>query len=261
MAAGSVPPPTTATDSTPPPTTSEAWSLVALGDSVALAGPECDGCTSFVDLWANSVAEDAGRPVEVSNQAVPDAEASDVLDQVRQDDATRAALERADLIVIEVGLNDSPWNKLDDPCDAAPKYPVIEWSKITGGCIDRVAREYERTLDAILAEVETLRAGKPTVLRLTNVYNAVLGNHVDASWDSPAAVAPSKAANERFAEVQCRLVEEHQGECIDVYRTFNGTDGSSAAKSFLAADYTHPGPKGHEVIAELLLEAGLQPLQ
>jgi lysophospholipase L1-like esterase len=237
-------------------TAPKSWSLVALGDSIALAVPECDGCTSFVGIWAEGLSQDAKRPVEVSNHAVPGAEASDVLQQVEGDGATRAAIRGADLIVVALGINDTPWNRMDDPCDAAPDYPVIQWARITRRCISRVAGEYETSLEAILDELDTLRAGRPTVLRLTTVYNTVIGNHVDPSWDSPAAVAPSKVANDLFARTQCRLARHHGGVCIDVRRAFNGVDGSRPAKRFLASDYSHPGPEGHRAIAELLLRAG-----
>jgi lysophospholipase L1-like esterase len=236
----------------------EALSLVAVGDSIALA-EGCDGCTSFVDLWAKGVAKATGTHVEVSNQAVPNAEATDVLDQIRSDKPLRAELSRADLIVVQIGINDTPWNRLDDPCDAAPKYPVIEWDKITTQCIDRVAKEYEQSLDTILAEIEELRGGKPTALRLTTVYNAVLGDKVDPSWNSPAAVTPSRAANDKFAEIQCRLAKAHGGRCVDVYHAFNGADGASPT-TLLATDHTHPSPKGHEVIAGLLLDSGTEPV-
>ena len=251
---------TSAADAASSTPTGEAWSLVALGDSVPVAVPECDGCTSFVDLWAESLTQETGRQVDVANHAVPDSEATDVLEQLKKDDPTRTAVKEADLIAIDTGINDSPWNRLDDPCDAAADYPVIQWPKITDGCIDRVAREYEQALDAILIEVNELRAGKPTALRLANVYNAVIGNHVDPSWDSPDAVAPSISANDLFAQIQCDLVEQHRGECIDVYGAFNGSDGSKPAKQLLAADYTHPSAKGHEIIAQLLARSGTEPL-
>lgn len=234
----------------------EPWSVVALGDSIAMALPECDGCTSFVDLWAEGLSKAAKRPVQVSNHAVSGAEATEVLDQVKGDSATRTALKGADLVVVALGINDTPWNRRDDPCDAAPEYPVIEWGRIGRRCISRVTGEYEATLEAILDELDTLRAGNPTTLRLTTVYNAVIGNHVDPSWDSPAAVAPSKAANELFATTQCRLARHHGGVCIDVHRAFNGANGSRPAKRFLASDYAHPDSQGHEAIAQLLLNAG-----
>lgn len=132
------------------------------------------------------------------------------------------------------------WNRKDDPCDAAAKY----------------ARRLERILD----ELQRLRGRRPTALRLTNLYNAVIGNHVDPSWDRPDAVAPSRAASEQMVTVQCRLVESRGGMCIDVHRAFNGPDGRLPAKRFLATDYTHPGPTGHATIAKLLARAGIGPV-
>lgn len=233
----------------------------SLGDTIPVAVPECDGCTSFVDLWADRLTNEMERPVKVTNLAVPNTQATDVLKQVKEDEATRSALKDADLIVVDVGINDSPWNRADDPCGAAPNYPVIQWSKITDACIDQVASEYEATLDEILSVVDETRAGKPTALRLANVYNAVIGNHVDPSWDSPAAVAPSKSANDLFAKIECQLVEQHGGDCVDVYHAFNGSHGSEPAKRLLASDYTHPNSKGHELIAKLLTQTGTQPLK
>ena len=37
------------------------------------------------------------------------------------------------------------------------------------------SKEYETTLDRILAQIDTLRAGKPTIVRLTEIYNNGIG--------------------------------------------------------------------------------------
>jgi lysophospholipase L1-like esterase len=234
--------------------------MVALGDSIALDGPECDGCTSFVDLSAKRLSEQMGRKITAANHAIPDGEASDVLSQVRDDEITRSDISGASVVVVELGINDSPWNRKDDPCHAAPKYPKIQWSKITSACIDRVGSQYRKRLTGILDEIDSLRSGKPTVLRLVNVYNAVLGDKVDPSWNSAAARKPSISANGQFAQIQCKAVQEHDGACIDAYHAFNGKDGAEPADAYLAADHTHPNAKGHTTIADLLVKAGTKPL-
>ena len=40
------------------------------------------------------------------------------------------------LRVPAVGINDTPWNRLDDACNAAPRYPVVDWRKITAACTE-----------------------------------------------------------------------------------------------------------------------------
>ena len=47
--------------------------------------------------------------------------------------------------------------RLDDPCNAAPHYPVVQWAKLTPGCIDRVVAVYKHTLDQILTQIDLLR--------------------------------------------------------------------------------------------------------
>jgi lysophospholipase L1-like esterase len=246
---------------TPTPTVGRpSWSVVALGDSVGMSLPDCGGCTSFVDLWADEVAEQTGTDVAVANYAIPDGEATDVLAQVTGDDEVRDALSAADVVVVTIGINDSPWNRLDDPCGAAPDYPMVEWEAITRGCTSLVVRQYADVLGQVLAEVDELRAGQPTALRVVTVYDAVLGDHVDPGWDDPAAVGPAVLANELLAGAQCLVAEAHDGRCIDVLHAFNGADGHQPAAELLAADHTHPSPAGHEAIAALLADAGLEPL-
>jgi hypothetical protein len=72
-----------------------------------------------------------GKPVDVINLAVPDTNVTDLLSQVANDPNTRSALSGADIAVITIGFNDTPWNRIGDPCQAAPDYPVIQWRKIT----------------------------------------------------------------------------------------------------------------------------------
>ncbi len=246
---------------TPPPTAKpQSWSVVALGDSVGMSLPDCGGCTSFVDLWADQVSEQSGAEVVVANEGIPGGEATDVLHQVTGDEEVRAALGAADVVVVTLGINDSPWNRLDDPCGAAPDYPTIEWEAITPSCTSRVVNEYAAVLDQVLAELDALRAGEPTALRVVTVYDAVLGDDVDPGWDDPAATAPAVLANEQLAAVQCRVAVAHGGLCVDVLHAFNGADGHEPASELLAADHTHPSPAGHEAIATLLAAAGLAPL-
>jgi len=222
---------------------SDADTLVALGDSIAISGPQCDGCTSFVDLAARRLG------MEPDNRAIPDTGVDDLVKQVKTDADTRDALKTADTVVVQIGFNDTPWNREDDPCGAAPQYPRIRWSRITPRCSARVARDYERSLDDTLAEVERLSDGE---LLVTTVYNSVIGDHVDPTWDSPAAVRPSIAANRAFARIQCRLAQRHGGACVAVGRAFNGAAGSRPAGRLLASDYTHPNRAGHAAIARLL---------
>jgi len=93
---------------------------VVLGDSVATTHA-CTGCIGFPDLYGRALARRTGSDVDVSSLAVPDTGVADLLAQVREDSFTRQELSVADVVVIEIGFNDTPWGRGDDPCQVAPK--------------------------------------------------------------------------------------------------------------------------------------------
>jgi lysophospholipase L1-like esterase len=269
---------TDAASSVATPTPDPHWNLVALGDSTAQASA-CPGCTDYVDLYAKAVAKATGEQVIVDNRAanelsnIPAEEATQLLFHLLTDASLRSAVADADIIVIGIGFNDTPWNRLDDPCDAAPRYPVVEWAKLSAGCIRGVTDEYKQTLDEILTQIDELRGcgempGVPpcsqrgsvdTMLRVVSVYNAAIGDSVDPGWDSPSVIRPTKLGNDLFVKAQCEVVHFHGGKCADVYHALNGPNGTRSAGRYLS-DWAHLDQRGHRLVASVLIKLGLAPL-
>ncbi len=234
---------------TPSTTATSSPSLVALGDSIAsTADPPCS-CTAFAALFAHRIR------ARLNDQAVSGSEARDLLMQLKTQNFVRGLVAKADDVVIDMGINDLPWERSDDPCSVESQSGAVRWAGIDQKCIRRVARQYENTMNAVLTQIEQLRANRPTMLRLTDVYNSVIGDRVDPSYSSPAAVKPSEAAVSRFDAIQCQLASEHHGRCVEVHRAFNGPGGSRPAQRFLAPDHLHPSAQGQQVIADLLYQA------
>ena len=250
----------------PSPSTTESTSdhvvrLVVLGDSIA-SGETCDGCTTYPEQLATAMGDSLGVEVETRNLAVPGAEVADLLELVRTDSTVQGALTEANAILITIGINDLAFGRLDDPCDVAPDFPRVRWSSITHSCVEDATAEYQRDLTAVLDEIVGLRAGEPTMLRVTTVYNSVIGDLVDPTWNSPAAVKPSTYAVDRMAKAQCEVAEAHDGLCADTYRALNGEDGSESAQPFLnPADATHLAQPGEDAFAAALIALGFAPLQ
>jgi lysophospholipase L1-like esterase len=71
---------------------------------------------------------------------------------------------RADLITITVGNNDLPWLATADPC--RQRYDTA--------CRKRFLSAYTANLEGILTQIDRLRAGKPTAVRVTTIYNDVI---------------------------------------------------------------------------------------
>jgi lysophospholipase L1-like esterase len=255
------------------------WRLVAIGDS--LARTTCGGCANFVDLYAKAITEETGVAVQVDNRSaihlskLPPIQVDVLRDQILTDPSLRAAIADADIIVVDVGFNDTPWNRYDNPCEASDTTAtVVQWDKITAECIARVTHETKRTLDEIFTQIDNLRGcarppdpneppnfcslagGSDTVLRLVTVYNDWIG-WVDAP---PEATEPSALADRAIADAQCWVVEVHGGLCVDAYALLNGPSGTEDAGPYLAEDHTHLDLPGHQRIAEALAALGVDPL-
>jgi lysophospholipase L1-like esterase len=161
---------------------------------------------------------------------------------------------------VNVGFNDTPWNRIDDPRHVAPQYPVMRWQKITTECARRVTADYRRQLDATLSQIDDLREGKRTEVRVVTVYKSTIGDDVDPSWGSPGAARVSVEGNNLFARAQCEEATAHRGLCADVYHGMNGPEGTRPAAPCLGPDYTHLNQDGHTLVAHTLEQLGYSPL-
>jgi hypothetical protein len=238
--------------------------LVVLGDSIARPDT-CPGCTTYPEQLASAMEKLLHADVEVENLAWPAAkpkaaEVADILDLVRTNTTVSEAVAAADAVVVTVGLNDLAYNRLDDPCDVAPNYPRVDWRGISHACVDAATAEYRRDLDALLGVVEHLRAGKPTMLRVTTVYNSTIGDVLDPTWNSPAAIEPSVYAVTRMAAVQCEIAKDHGGLCADTLHRLNGANGAKSAQPFLL-DFVHLAQRGQDAFADALVAVGMAPLR
>lgn len=254
-------------------------SLVAIGDSLAHGQGQCASCTDYVDLYGQALSAATGVPVDVQNlaaielSALPPVESTSLLNDILSDAALRRALAGADVVVISVGFNDTPWNRFDDPCDAAnADLSVIHWNKITPACISRVAADYKQTLDEILTQIDQLRgcytpAGQPvdfcrsigkssTLIRVVTVFNDWIGD----SATPVAANEPTGATDRGFVAAQCFEMSVHGGRCADAYHVLNGPTGTSDAGPFLLDDHTHLNQAGHQAVANALAALGYAPL-
>jgi lysophospholipase L1-like esterase len=222
---------------------------------------------SFVGLFAAIVEERLAQPVDVRSRVLNETihveepiETERLLSDLREWNEMREAVSQADIVLIVIGFDDTPWNRFDDPCGVAPNFPIVNWNGLTTECMEDVAEDHRKALDAVLTEIEELRAGRPTVVRVVTTYNSTIGDTVDPSWDSPDAIEPSVFGNDLFVEIQCEVAANHGAECADIYHVFNGSDGREPAGDYLATDYTHLSQRGHDAVASVLADLGLEPL-
>jgi lysophospholipase L1-like esterase len=250
--------------STSSATVTAPFRLVVLGDSTAQAS-ECPGCTDYVHLFAKDIEKARGRRVLVDNRGAPRqgflpmSQVSQALGNVYADDSLRHAIAGADIVVIGLGFNDTAWDRLDNPCEAAPEFPLVHWDQISDNCNQRVTREFKQALDVLLTQIDQLRAHKPTLVRVVTPYDAVIGDQTDPGWHTPEAARVARRGNSLMTRAQCEIAGFHSGICADVYHALNGPDGRDSAQEYLI-DGTHLNQTGHRRVARLLAELGYAPL-
>jgi len=226
---------------------------VALGDSLLYALEEdCNSCTSAVVAYGAKAGADLGIPVEVHNLTMHNGLTSPVLlsyikqgTQIgRAGEDARKAVASADIVSVTIGFNDSTMAAADD--------------------LAAFSKRYKTTLDAILTQIDTLRAGKPTIVRVTEIYNNGIGERPELDPDGPGTgVHVWKPITEAQNEVICAVAKAHAAVCVDIYHPFNGPDGTSSpgAAGYLGPDGIHPSQLGQDAIAAALVATGYKPLQ
>src|SRR6186997_1190878 len=142
------------------------WKLVGLGDGVMLEGQ--GDRTSFVDQFARRLeAADPGLTIDVTNLGNGPDTSGSVLGALQTDLVLQERIAAADIIVISVGGNDA---------DPFASYPEGTCTPTTAdACLQVYAPQFARNFEAIVSEIQTLRAGKPTALRLLSDFNPFIG--------------------------------------------------------------------------------------
>src|SRR5262245_15464851 len=151
----------------------ENLTYVALGDSWP-EGDHCStSCRTFPQIHAEDLTNSLGEHVTLHNLAgspqpyfdTPGGGGSTgLLKALRTDEAFRDEVATGDIIVISTGPND-----LERIGEAIEKGTC--GGKDDTACVAELDRRWHRDFDAILGEIEGLRTGRPTAIRLVNAAN------------------------------------------------------------------------------------------
>ena len=221
---------------------------VSLGDSWP-EGAHCEGCRTFPQLHVEALEQMLGRPItlkDLAGQAQPYFDslgggAASLLEAIEADEAFRDEVATGDIIVIATGPN-----------EIEQAFEPIQDGTCGGkddmACVDELGRMWDRDFDAILDEIETLRDGRPTAIRLVNAANGF----IDPSFSHEAARGVA-AIFEALTRVLCDNAEAHGAVCVDVRPVLNGPD--------LDQPVNDSSQESMDAVAELLVETGLPELE
>ena len=110
-------------------------------------------------------------------------------------------------------------------------------------------------LTQVLAEIRSLRAGRPTAVLVTGYWNVFQDGQVARDSDGASGLRASIGLTRRVNAMITSVSSSAGAHYVDLFAPFHrpGVD----IDSLLAPDGDHPDTAGHVLIASVLLGAGL----
>jgi lysophospholipase L1-like esterase len=191
------------------------WTYVAFGDSWPY-GAHCNGCKPFPGLYADALAATTDHSIDFINLSTNGGTSQSLLDSIKTSQKTRDAVMSADIIVISTGAND-----LEDAFGlfAAGNCGGVDHFD----CFRKVGEGWRISFDGILTEIETLRNGKPTAIRLVTNSNEALSDPGLLEIFGPKDSSGGGAfITDLHHEILCEVAAKHGAKCVDLRPVLNG---------------------------------------
>lgn len=203
---------------TPEPTamlSGPSWTYVAFGDSWPY-GAHCNGCKPFPALYADALAATTDHSIDFINLTTNGGTSQSLLKDTQTSQKTRDAVMSADIIVISTGANDLE--------DAFGLFAAGNCGGVDNfDCFRKVGEVWRTSFDGILTEINTLRAGTPTAIRLVTNSNEALSDpgliEIFGPKDSSGAGA---FITNLHHEILCEVAAKRGAKCVDLRPVLNG---------------------------------------
>ena len=188
---------------------------VAFGDSWP-EGAHCNGCTPFPELWLEALEGQTGMEIEffdfMGERERSTAEgkmSASLLGSLQTNEETRTAVADADVILISTGPNEIG--------DAAEAVKAGTCGGADGfDCIRALGETWSSNFNQILTEIETLRDGNPTAIRLVNAANPfVLYPEMSEGMPPDFATTGGALMFELLSVAMCDAAAAHEAVCLD----------------------------------------------
>ena len=120
-------------------------------------------------------------------------------------------------------------------------------------CIRALGQLWSANFDAILTEIETLRDGRPTAIRLVSAANPFVSiPEMNEGLPQDWATTGGALVFELLATAMCDAADAHHAVCVDVRPILNG--------STMLAAVDEDSLESHRAVADALVATGLAEL-
>jgi hypothetical protein len=214
----------------------EPWDLLYLSDSTGW---------NVAEEYQRLAAQQLGRPVRLIDARAPNRQIGDDLRWIK---AHTAEVASAEIVVVWGGpVGSGVKDTLANACFTLRNPGAVtqeDWAPF-GAKIGEV-------LDAAWAA----RQGRPTVLRVTDIYVPVLPD-----WSKAGIREECTASNEAMSAVVRQAAESHGATMVSTYDALNGTDHGDdpGTRGLISGDGVHLSHAGGVVVANALAATGFEP--
>ncbi len=223
---------------TPGPAGSPRLRVVGLGDSV-MAGDNC-GCRGIPARYAERLATARETGVDWQNLGEEGITSDDLVSILTDEAAVRAAVARADVVLLTIGANDM--------------YALPDSWACNQQCIDKAASATGGRIAQILSLIRQLRAHQPTRVLVTTYWNVFTDGAVARSSETESELQWDRRVTEATNSAICASLDQ-RSTCVDLDTPFHDTPTGDPSR-YLADDGDHPNADGVELIVTRLLAAG-----
>ena len=231
----------------------EEWDLVYISDSTGFG---------VADRFAENIEQDTGKTVNVHRYAIGGLPALNILNTLRTapEDVPpgtyaglHAAIAEAEVIVF--------FGNPRGPADQGGVTGGMEscmHSTVPEDCSAELYAPYTENLKAVYEEILALREGQPTIIRAVDFYNPLISTHRDKNVEVECT-----ACWETFNSAVHQAAEAYNIPVVSIYDAFNGPDHNEdpVEKGYIGPDGVHASAEGQQVIADILSEAGYEPIE
>jgi lysophospholipase L1-like esterase len=222
------------------------WNYVALGDSLAVGtGASYEG---YVDRYADYLEADTGIRVNVINLGQNGLASPELLFALRSDPSWRRAVGVADVLTVNIGLNDlgrAAETHENGTCGGADNQD----------CLREAVETVEDNWNAIIAELLSLRSTNDAIIRAAGLgYTPYLDPE-----EAPGSGSSGELNNFQVFKPYLDKVNRQ----IATTASVNSIPYAEVRldRGQINQDGVHPNDEGYEVIAERLRQLGYNPLK
>jgi hypothetical protein len=186
-------------------------------------GAHCGGCRTFAGLYADGLETETSRSVtfvDSTGQAQPffDSEGggtASLLHALRDDVTFQEKVASGDVIMIATGPNEI--ERAFEPYASGKCGKTDDYE-----CVKRQQDFWRGNFNDIIDEIDRLRGGRPTAVRLVSAANFAVSDP-SATRGLPAdAMTFGSKVFKALNDAACDAAQAHQAICVDVRRILNG---------------------------------------